>query len=104
MRNVNGIPLATADSICFLVITPFLPGAKKLSSGFCRAFLFGLEEAAQVVSARGVPQFAQRLGFDLADAFASHAIDISDLLQRVSVPIDQAETHFEDLLLALTEL
>src|SRR2546425_947521 len=33
-----------------------------------QSFLFGFEEAVEVVSPRWVPEFAQGLGFDLAEA------------------------------------
>src|SRR6267142_5118667 len=56
-------------------------------------FLFGFEKTLKVVDARGVPQFAQRLGFDLADALPSHVIYFPDFLERVAVAIRHAKAH-----------
>src|SRR5258708_11180004 len=66
-------------------------------------FLLGLQEAVKVVNPRGVPQFAQRLGFDLPDALPRQVVQLANFLQRVAVPIQQAKAHFEDLPLALAD-
>src|SRR5436190_1902432 len=62
-----------------------------------------LKEAAQVVSPRGMPQLAQRLGLDLPDALPRDAVQVANFLQRVAEPIDQAKAHFEDLSFAFSE-
>jgi hypothetical protein len=45
-------------------------------------------------------QFAQRLGFDLADAFAGDRERLADFFQRVLGAVFQPEAHLDDLLLA----
>lgn len=60
----------------------------------------GVEECAQAVAAAGVAEFAQRLGFNLADAFARNGEVLADLFQSVLAAILQAEAHFDDLLFA----
>ena len=42
-----------------------------------------LKEGAQLARARRMAQLAQRLGFDLANAFAGYCEGLADLLQRV---------------------
>ena len=54
-----------------------------------------------MAQAGGVPHFAQRLGFDLADAFARHVVLPANFLQGPFIAVHQAETHFDNLALAL---
>ena len=54
-----------------------------------------------MTAAGGMPQLPQRLGFDLADAFAGHVEVAADLLQGVVLAVDQTEAQFEHLALAL---
>src|SRR6185312_9847056 len=62
--------------------------------------LFQIEETAQLLAARGMTQLAQRLGLDLADAFAGHVELLADLFQGVvSIHVD-AEAHAQHLRLA----
>src|SRR6202167_4238745 len=42
-----------------------------------------------------MPQFAQRLGFDLADAFAGYGERLADFFQRVLAAVFEAEAHFD---------
>ena len=60
----------------------------------------GIEESAQAMAAAGVAQLAQRLGFDLADAFASDSEMLSDLFEGVLAAVLQAKAHLDDLFLA----
>jgi hypothetical protein len=47
-----------------------------------------------------MPQLAQRLGFDLANAFAGYRKALPDFFQRVFAPVFEAETHFNHFFLA----
>src|SRR5262245_49514079 len=50
---------------------------------------------------RRVAEFAERLGFDLADAFARDGEVLADLFERVLAAVRaQSEAHLDDLLLA----
>src|SRR5688572_8197737 len=64
---------------------------------------FHLEEALELAEACWVADFAERLGFDLADAFAGDAKLAADLFEGAGVAIGQAEAKFEDLAFALAE-
>src|SRR5579884_2440286 len=55
------------------------------------------------MTAAGVPQLAQRLGLDLADALARYREMLADLFQRMLAAVLQPEAHFDDLLLAGAE-
>ncbi len=56
-----------------------------------------VEEAPQVFGTTGVPELSERLGFDLADAFACHVELLADLLERVvGIHVD-TETHTQHL-------
>src|SRR5262249_40019598 len=63
----------------------------------------GLQEGAQLAAARGVPQLAERLGFNLADALARYVELLTDLFQGVLAAVAEAEPHLDDLLLARAE-
>jgi hypothetical protein len=52
----------------------------------------------------GMAHFAQRLGFDLADALAGDVELAAHFLQRARVAVAQAEAQFQDLALALVRL
>lgn len=71
--------------------TPMIRGvfdcAKKWS-GSGRGFFLSVEEALQVAHAGWMAQFAQRFGFDLADAFPSDVVHLPDLFQGALVSID----------------
>jgi len=54
-----------------------------------------------MANTRRMAQFAQRLGLDLADAFARDVIHLADFLERAFVTVEQAEAHFENFALAL---
>ena len=59
--------------------------------------LFEVEEASQLFRAGWVAQFSERLGLDLADAFARHIELFADFFQRViGVHVD-AEAHAQHL-------
>src|SRR5262245_28887870 len=60
-----------------------------------------LDEAAQVVAARMVLQLAERLGFDLADAFARDLEDSACFFERIAVAVAQAVTELDDLAFAV---
>ena len=55
------------------------------------------------MAAAGVAQFAQRLGFDLADALARDREVLADFFERVLAAVLQAEAHLDDLLFARRE-
>ena len=50
-----------------------------------------------------MPQLAQRLGFDLADAFAGYREALADLFQGVLAAVLQAEAHLDDFFFARGE-
>src|SRR5262249_34975491 len=62
-----------------------------------------LQEAPELLRARGVPELPERLGLDLTDALTGHGEVLTDLLQRVLAPVGQAEAEAQDLLLARRE-
>src|SRR5579862_1405251 len=47
-----------------------------------------------------MPQFAQRFGFDLADAFAGYGEALADVFERVLAAVFQAEAHLDDFFFA----
>src|SRR5690348_6666093 len=62
--------------------------------------LLEIEEGAKLFRPRRMPQLAQRLGLDLADALAGHVELLADFFQRVvGVHVD-AEAHPQHLGLA----
>src|SRR6476469_27627 len=62
-----------------------------------------VEEAAQHAAAAGMLQLPQRLGLDLADAFAGHRELLADFFQRVIGVHADAEAHAQYALLARRE-
>src|SRR6266851_3006338 len=63
----------------------------------------GFEEDAELARAGGVPQLAERLGFDLADALAGEGERLSHFFERVLPAVFQPEAHLDDLFLARGE-
>ena len=63
----------------------------KKKGGPCRTALPSGQVIAQLAAASRVAQLPQRLGFDLADALAGHVEVAADLLQRMVLPIQEAE-------------
>src|SRR5580704_17781612 len=47
-----------------------------------------------------MPQLAQRLGFDLPDAFASNSERLADFFQSVLTAVFETEAHLDDFFLA----
>ena len=62
-----------------------------------------VEEGAQAMAPAGMPQFPERLGFDLPDALASDREMLADFFERVLAAVLQAEAHLDDLLFARAE-
>src|SRR5579883_2862793 len=62
-----------------------------------------IEVVLQLAAARGMPQLAQRLGLDLADALARHLEFLADFFQRAGPPAVQAEAHLQHAALALAQ-
>ena len=60
-----------------------------------------LEKVLESLAAAGMTQLAQRLGFDLTNAFARHAKLLPDFLQRAGPAVLQAEAQAQDALLAV---
>src|SRR5258708_15219061 len=58
------------------------------------------EERAKFARSRRMPQLAERLGFDLTDAFARHREALSDLFERVLAAVADAEPHLDHFLFA----
>ena len=50
-----------------------------------------------------MPQFAQRFGFDLADAFARNCEALPDLFQGVLAAVFQPEPHLDDFFFARSQ-
>src|SRR5260221_9840086 len=65
--------------------------------------IFCLQIVSKRSAARWMSQFAKRLGFDLSDAFTRYAEMLPHFLQRMFLPILEAEAHFEYLALTVTE-
>src|SRR5690348_6576251 len=62
-----------------------------------------IHESSQLSRAGWVTQLAQRLGFDLANALASHCERLSDFLEGVLGAIFESKAHLDDLFLARSE-
>jgi len=43
-----------------------------------------------------VPQFAHRLGLDLADPLAGHPVGLADLVERLGLAVGESEPHRDD--------
>src|SRR5205807_4388988 len=63
----------------------------------------GIEEWPQLLRSRRMPQLAQRLRFDLADALACDIERAANLFECVLGAVADAEAHLENLLLARCE-
>src|SRR2546428_587638 len=59
------------------------------------------EEALKLAQPRRVAHLAQRLGLDLADAFARDLELLADFFERAAVAIPKAEAQFEHLAFAV---
>ena len=55
------------------------------------------------MTAAGMAQFAERLGFDLTNALACDREVLADLFERVFAAVLQAKAHLDDLFLARAE-
>src|SRR3954451_18736279 len=80
---------------------------KKRRKGCFRLFVVcagrlgaALEKRLELAASRGMPQLAQRFGFDLADPLARYREALADLLERVLAAVAHAEPHLDHLLLA----
>src|SRR5260370_15646085 len=60
----------------------------------------GLQEAPELLRAGRVPELAQRLGLDLADALAGDREVLADLLEGVLAAVGEAEPEAQHLLFA----
>ena len=63
----------------------------------------GVEKRAQPVAAAGMAQFAEGLGFDLANALASDGEVLANFFERVLATILQPEPHLDYFFLARAE-
>src|SRR5580700_1071244 len=59
-----------------------------------------IHKRPQLARARGMSQFAERLGFDLADAFAGYCKRLADFFQSVLAAIFEAKAHLDNFFLA----
>src|SRR5271166_2168403 len=59
-----------------------------------------IHKRPQLPRARGMPQFAQCFGFDLADAFAGYSERLPDLFQSVLAAVFETEAHLDDFFFA----
>ena len=57
--------------------------------------LNGFQEPFEFAAAGRVPQFAQRFGFDLPDAFAGDVVLFANFLQRPRIAIGQTVTQLQ---------
>src|SRR5487761_2742424 len=62
---------------------------------------FDLQKPLQMADARGMAHFAERLGFDLADALARDAKLLADFFERARVAV--AEAQFQNFPLAFVQ-
>src|ERR1700746_1425389 len=58
------------------------------------------QKRPQLPRARRMPQLAQRLRFDLPDAFAGYCKRLADFLQRMFATVIQPKPHLDDFFLA----
>src|SRR5882672_7491645 len=66
--------------------------------------LLVLEELLELLRPLRVAQFSERLGFDLANAFACHPELAADLLKGLGLTVDETEPHAHDFLFAFAQL
>src|SRR5271165_2200369 len=81
--------LVFSVTLCFCGEKPLVPHA--------------IHERAQLPRTRWMTQFAQGLGFDLADAFARYRERLAYFFERVLAAVFQAEAHLDDFFLARSE-
>ena len=62
-----------------------------------------IEEPDEFLTAAGLLQFADGLGFDLPDAFSRHFENVTDFFQRIAVAIPQTVTQLDDFAFAVAE-
>src|SRR6266852_155925 len=79
------------------------PRSSRLSDHSGRHSMHVVEKCLELAGARGVAQLAQRLGFDLANAFAGDGERPANFLQRVLQAILQTKTHLDHLLFTCAE-
>src|SRR5690349_16763734 len=76
-------------------------GASLQPAGLGGLFSDGsIEEGTQLAAARGVAQFAQSLGFNLADAFAGDGKTLAHFFERMLAAVVQSKPHLNYLLFA----
>ena len=68
-----------------------------------RHLFYAFYKGLQLAAARWMPELAQGLGFDLANALARHLEALPNLFQRVLGAVFQAETHLDHPFLARGE-
>src|SRR5450830_1235483 len=73
------------------------------SSRADRPRLRSVEVVPQRLGPRGVTELGHRLGLDLPDPLARHAVDLADLIERLGLAVGQTEPHRHDTGLALGE-
>src|SRR3954468_8954137 len=61
------------------------------------------QKRAKLAAARGMPQFPERLRFDLTNALARDGEALPDFFERVLAAVADAKSHLDDLLLARRE-
>src|SRR5689334_21758159 len=62
-----------------------------------------VQVVAQDLAATRVAQLAHRLGLDLPDPLAGHAVDLADLVERLRLAVGEAEPHRHHARLPLGE-
>src|ERR1700690_1163159 len=64
---------------------------------------YSIHKRPQLSRPRWMAQFAQRLGFDLADAFARYCERLAYFFQRVLAAVLEAEAHLDDFFFAWSQ-
>ena len=62
-----------------------------------------VQKAHQVLTAAGLLQLANRFGFDLTNALASHFENVAHFFERITVTIAKSITQLDDLTFAITK-
>src|SRR5579872_5849556 len=75
----------------------------QLASIPARSFGHFIQKCLEFAGSRGMTQLAQRLGLDLANAFAGHAERLANFLERPLRAVLDTKTHPDDLLFPRTE-
>jgi hypothetical protein len=75
-------------------------GHWSFTAAYCALRPPAFEERLQLAAAGRVAQLAERLRFDLADAFTRDGEVLADLFEGVFVAFADAETHLDDPLFA----